>query len=420
MYQLTRLDNGLTIATASMPHMASVSLGLWVGVGGRFETLELNGASHFIEHLLFKGTRKRNAQRISQDVEGLGGYLNAFTSEDNTCFFAKARQDRLPDLLDVLIDMFLHSRFDPTEIKKEREVIKEEVAMYRDQPQHYVHELLNATQWPNQPLGRSITGTLENLDRLDRSALVAHQRSHYGAANTWVVAAGRLSHHRLVAEVVRHARSFPRGPRLPFLPAFNHSQQPLLALDSREIEQTQLALSVRTCSRHDPRRYALRLLNTILGENMSSRLFQILREDTGLAYSISSSLSFFEDVGDLVISAGLDTSNLPRALTLLGKELRRLREKPPGTAELNRARDYVIGQNDLSLEGTEQHMMWLGEQLLGYGKIMLPSTLKRSLHQVTPAHVQAAAHDFFHPGLLTLALVSPLNSARHLQRLLRF
>ena len=163
MYQLTRLDNGLRIATAAMPHMASVSLGFWVGVGGRFESADLSGASHFIEHLLFKGTRKRSARQISQDVEGLGGYLNAFTSEENTCFFAKAGHDRLPDLLDVLFDMFLHSRFDPAEIRKEREVIKEEVAMYRDQPQHYVHELLNAAQWPDQPLGRSITGTIKNL-----------------------------------------------------------------------------------------------------------------------------------------------------------------------------------------------------------------------------------------------------------------
>ena len=224
---------------------------------------------------------------------------------------------------------------------------------------------------------------------------------------------------RLVAEVARLTRAFPPGSRHPFAPAFNPAQQPVLTLDSREIEQTQLALGIRTCSRHDPRRYALRLLNTILGENMSSRLFQILREDTGLTYSISSSLSFFEDVGDLVISAGLDTGNVPKALTLLAKELSRLRDKPPGKAELARARDYVIGQSNLSLEGTEHHMMWLGEQLLGYGKITRPAILKRALRQVTPAQIQSAARDFFHPGLLTLALVSPLKSAGHLQRYLR-
>src|SRR6185503_3916148 len=159
MYNITRLPNGLTVATAEMPHMASVSLGLWVGVGGRYEPAEINGICHFIEHLLFKGTRKRSAKQISQDVEGIGGYLNAFTSEEMTCFYSKARHDRFHELLEVLMDMFLNSTFDRGEIEKERNVIKEELAMYLDQPQHHVQELLNETLWPGQPLGRSLTGT---------------------------------------------------------------------------------------------------------------------------------------------------------------------------------------------------------------------------------------------------------------------
>ena len=159
MYQVTRLANGLTVATAEMPHMASVSLGLWVGVGGRHEPAELNGVSHFIEHMLFKGTRRRSAREISQSVEGIGGYLNAFTSEENTCFYSKARHDRFEELLEVLMDMFLNSVFDPEEINKEREVIKEERAMYLDQPHHHVLELLNELLFPDHPLGRSLTGT---------------------------------------------------------------------------------------------------------------------------------------------------------------------------------------------------------------------------------------------------------------------
>ena len=170
MYQVTRLENGLTVATAEMPHMASVSLGIWVAVGGRCEPEAVSGISHFIEHLLFKGTRRRSAREISQAVEGIGGYLNAFTSEEHTCFYARARHDRFDELLDVLADMFLHSTFDPAEIAKEREVIKEELAMYLDQPQQYVQELLNATLWPGQPLGRSITGTEKTLDAISRAA----------------------------------------------------------------------------------------------------------------------------------------------------------------------------------------------------------------------------------------------------------
>src|SRR5438477_521207 len=164
MHQITRLPNQVTIATAEMPHMASVSVGLWVGVGGRYEPAALNGASHFIEHMLFKGTRKRTAKEISQAVEGTGGYLNAFTGEENTCLYSKARHDRLDELLEVLTDMFLNSRFTPVEIEKERGVIKEELAMYLDQSQHHVQELLNETLWPNHPLGRPLTGTEKTLD----------------------------------------------------------------------------------------------------------------------------------------------------------------------------------------------------------------------------------------------------------------
>src|SRR6059036_1487237 len=194
MYQITRLPSGLVVATTEMPHRASVSLGLWVGVGGRYEPAELNGVSHFIEHLLFKGTPKRSAKEISQAVEGIGGYLNAFTSEEATCFHARASHDRFDELLDVLMDMLLDSKFDPVEIEKEREVIREEIAMYLDQPQHQVQELLNDTLWPDHPLGRPITGTEKTLDRLNRPEVLDYIRKNYVAGATLIVAAGRLKH----------------------------------------------------------------------------------------------------------------------------------------------------------------------------------------------------------------------------------
>src|SRR5579862_770481 len=194
MYKVTRLENGLTVATAEMPHMASVSVGIGVGVGGRHEPASLNGISHFIEHMVFKGTRKRTAREISQAVEGIGGYLNAFTSEEHTCYYARARQADFARLLEVLADMFLHSTFEPVEIEKEREVIKEELAMYIDQPQQYVQELLNATLWPDQPLGRSITGTEKTLDAIQRPHLVKYQKSRYVAASSLIAVAGRVTH----------------------------------------------------------------------------------------------------------------------------------------------------------------------------------------------------------------------------------
>jgi predicted Zn-dependent peptidase len=399
-----------------MPHMASVSVGIWVGVGSRYEPARLNGICHFIEHLLFKGTKKRSAMEISQAIEGAGGYLNAFTSEEATCFHARACHDRFEEILDVLIDMLLNSRFDKEEIHKEREVIKEEIAMYLDEPQHYVQELLNSILWPGQALGRPITGTTKTLDAMGRDQLVEYLRGHYVTGNTLLVCAGKIKHHRAVRAVARHVRRFQPGARPLCPPVHMEQSSPRLSLFTRKTEQTQIALGIGTCSRHDERRYPLRLLNTILGENMSSRLFQTIREDLGLAYTIYSTPSFFEDTGDLVISAGMDTEKLSRTLRLILREMRRLTQAAPTAAELRRAKDYVNGQINLGGESTDNQMNWVGEQLLGYGKIDRPELIQQRLARVTAAEIRSVAQDFFRPERLNLALVSPLKSAGHLRR----
>jgi len=418
MYQVSRLESGLSIATAEMPHMASVSLGLWVGIGGRYEPAPLNGVSHFIEHLLFKGTRKRSAKEISQAVEGIGGYLNAFTGEESTCFYSKGRHDRLEELLEVLMDMFLHSTFARGEIDKERDVIKEELAMYLDQPQHHVQELLNELMWPEHPLGRSLTGTERTLNALDRPQLVNYQRQNYVAASTLVIMAGNLRHSKVVKAVSRFADQFPVGKRPRFLPVDGQQGEIRVRLRTKETAQTQLALGIRACSRHDERRYALRLLNTLLGENMSSRLFQVLREDHGLAYSVHSSLSLLDDVGTLTICAGLDTDKLPQALKLIRRELARFVEEAPNAKELRDARDYLIGQIDLGLESTENQMMWLGDQLIGYGKIIPPTQIKQRLSEVKAGQIRSVARELLRPDRMNLALVSPLKSPGGLAKVL--
>lgn len=419
MYQFSRLKNGLTVATAEMPHMTSVSLGIWVGVGGRYEPAEINGASHFIEHMLFKGTRQRSAKEISQSVEGIGGYLNAFTGEESTCLYSKACHQRFEDLLEVLMDMFLHSTFDKHEIEKERGVIKEELAMYLDQPHQHVQELLNETLWPDHALGRPLTGSEKTIDSLARSALLDYQRENYTAATTLVIAAGNLRHEKVVKAVARYANEFHPGKRPRFVPVDERQQEPRLRLFTKDTAQMQIAIGIRTCSRHDERRFALRLLNTLLGDNMSSRLFQVLREDCGLAYSIHSGLSYFDDAGILIISAGLDTDKLPKALKLIVREVRRFCDTVPTAKELREARDYLIGQIDLSLESTESQMMWLGDQLLGYGKIIRPAEVKRRLCDVKAAQVRNVAREFFRPDRLSMAVVSPLKSSAGLAQMLR-
>ena len=399
--------------------MASVSVGLWVGTGSRYEPAPINGACHFIEHMLFKGTRKRSAKEISQAIEGLGGYLNAFTGEEATCFHARAGHEHFSDLLEVLMDMFLNSTFGPEEIAKERRVIKEEIAMYLDEPQHHVQELLNETLWPGQPLGRPITGAGKTLERLARANLLAYLRENYVGSNTLIVAAGKVRHSQVLKAVRPYTPRICNGARPWFVPARNHQDAARLRLFTKEVEQTQMALGIRTCSRHDERRYALRLLNAILGENMSSRLFQVVREDRGLAYSIYSTPTFFDDTGDLVISAGLETNNLSKAFRLILRELLRLVKSPPNRSELGRACDYVIGQMDLSLESTDNQMNWLGEQLLGFGRVFRPAQIKRRLREVSPLDIRAAAAEFLRPERLNVALITPLKSCKELNASLR-
>ncbi|MBT3912062.1 MAG: insulinase family protein, partial [Verrucomicrobia bacterium] len=233
-----------------------------------------------------------------------------------------------------------------------------------------------------------------------------------------VVAAGDILHRDLLDLAKRLAKRIPTGNRSSWFPAVNSQAHPEIKLFTRDMEQTQFALGIRTCSRHDPRRFALRLANVILGENMSSRLFQSIREEHGLAYSIYSTPNFYHDTGSLTIAAGLDTAHTQKALKLTLDELRRLRDKPPGAAELRRARDYLIGQLELSLESTESQMNWVGEQLLGFDKIIPPDEIKARLNEIQPSDIRRVANDFFRPERLCLSLVSPLKSNRGLRKLI--
>jgi len=417
--RVTRHPSGLTVVTASSAQMASVSLGLWVGVGGRHEPAELNGAAHFLEHMLFKGTQRRSPEQISQAVEGIGGYLNAFTSEEHTCYFCKAPHVHLRNLLDVLMDMAIEPRLAPRDIRLEREVIKEEVAMCQDDPQQQVQELINETLWPNHPLGRPLTGTVRSLTALRRRNLMEFKQRTYVAGNMVLAAAGHLRHEDLLRAADRHARRLEPGGPPPWAPAPVSQDAPRVRLFTRSTAQTQMVVAYRTCSRHDPRVYAMRLLNVILGENMSSRLFQELRERRGLVYYVQSQISFFHDTGTFDVTLGLDTANLPAALRLVLATLRKIAEAPPPRGEMARARDFVLGQMALSLENTEHQMNWLGEQWLGLGRIIPPAQVQRKLEAVTPRDLQAAARDFFQPDRLSVALVSPLKSPRPVEQVIR-
>jgi len=299
-------------------------------------------------------------------------------------------------------------------------VIKEELLMYHDQPDHYVHELLTEALWPGHPLGRSLTGTAKSLDGMDRGGLLGFKQKKYVAANTVVAVAGHCEHDDIVRRVEK-TLLLPKNGRSPaFEPAHEAQRAPRLRFFTKNCEQSHLAIGIRGYSRHDSRRYALKSLSVILGENMSSRLFQTIREKHGLAYSIQSSTSYLSDTGALLISAGLDTKRLQRALALILQELRKISRQPPSAIELQRAKDYAIGQMRLGLESTANRMMWLGEHLLAYGAIQSPAEVERHISGVTAVDVQKAAADIFRDNRLNVAVITPSKDEKAISSLLSF
>ncbi len=408
MYHLTTLPNGLRVATAEMPHMASVCVGLWAAVGGRHENARLNGAAHFLEHLLFKGTKRRTARRITGEVEAVGGYLDAFTAEDHTCYFAKAEAGRLAQLGDVLADLYQHSRLPAVEVERERGVIREEILMYQDQPAQVAEELLAAAVWPRHPLGRPLAGTLESVSSLKRDELLGFWRAGYHGRSTVLAVAGRVTHQEVLAKVAPALAAMPAG-RVPRYSRWKlPAATPRAVVDRRDTEQAQLVLGFVAPGRRDPDRFATRLLNALLGEKADSRLFQTLRERRGLCYSVQSEFSTLADTGLLTISVGLDARHLRSALTLIRREIDRLCGQPPGVRETREARDYLIGQHRLGLESTTNQMMWLGESLLGHDRIVLPADVEEAFTRLTPADVQAAAKACLHRGFRALVAVGPV------------
>ncbi len=413
--RVTRLENGMRVVSAVMPHVESVSIGIWVGAGGRHEAAALSGASHFIEHLLFKGTRRRTARDISQAIEGRGGDINAFTQEESTCYFARVSAEHTWEALDVLADMYGNATLSAPDVAKERDVVLEEILMYRDQPHHQVEEMLGQLLWRDHPLGQPLTGTVESLKGLGRRELLEYKSRYYVPGNTVLAVAGKMDHDSCVACARALLGKGNAGRTRQFLPVTPAVPQGRMQLASKEVEQAHAAIGFRGFGRHDRRRYALKLLNIILGENMSSRLFQVVREEHGLAYSIQSAAHGFHDTGALVVSAGLDRNRLEAAMKLIVRELVRMKQTAVARAELRRAKDYAVGQIRLGLESTSSQMMWMGEHFMAYGRLISPEETIAALQAVTPAEIREVAGFLLRPGRSSIAMVLP-DVSRALER----
>jgi len=408
MYKKFRLDNGLRVITHRMGGMRSVALGIWVKAGGRYESPENKGISHFIEHLLFKGSKKYSCRKIKESIEGVGGSLNGFTSEELTCYLIKAPARYLDLSLDILSDMCVNPLLAPREIEKERGVILEEIKMYKDLPQSHVYELLDELLWPDQPLGGSVAGTADSVKGISRQGLLDFKRHHYTAPNIVVSAAGLFDPEKLKAGVEKAFSRLDPAPDNKFAPAQNRPDKPRMNTLDKPTEQTHLALGFHSIGRDHPKRYALTLLHIILGANMSSRLFNQVREIRGLAYEIGTQAKYYADTGALIVHAGIDNNKVGPAIEVVLHELSAVREELVTGEEFRRAKDFFLGQLMLALEDTMDHMLWIGESTISLGRTYALEDVIKELKGLERRDIRQLARDLLRDQDLRLALIGPL------------
>ena len=410
LYRWERLPNGLCVVLRPMPQVESASVAVWVCAGGRYERPELSGVSHFLEHLLFKGTRRYSCEALKRAVEGVGGSLNGFTAEEFTCYMAKVPANYLGRAIGVLGDMALRPTLRPRDVRKEREVILEEIRMYDDLPSQYVHDLFNQLLWPDHPLGSLLSGTRETVTRIDRTALRDYWQRMYQPRNMLVSVAGAVEPERVLRDL-RHAFSGTGRARLPrFSRAPRPRQGPQVRILNKKTEQAHLCLGMPAVARTHPYRFALELLHVLLGGNMSSRLFDEVREKRGLAYEIGTQIKRYHDTGAFVVYAGCDTGKLHETVRTIVEQLRRLRREPVPPRELSRAKEFYRGQLVMNLEDTMEQMLWVGEQAVTIGRVWDPKDLVAAIDRVTPAQIKELAQLLFLSRRMYLAAIGPVDA----------
>ncbi len=418
-YKISTLNNGLKIITTEMPYMQSVAIGVWVHCGLRYEPKRLHGISHFIEHLVFKGTRKRGGEEIFQSIEGIGGILNASTGEEATFYYVQVAKDEFSFAIEVLLDMVINAAFRAEYLEKQKDIIVEEIHMYDDKPSCIVEDLFNELLWKNHPLGRKILGTEKSIRSISRNDIVEFKNKMYTSNNCVISVAGNVEHDLVVEEVKKSGRNFRRKGAKRFIPALDTQRQPGLIVHKKDTEQSHILLGVKTFHREHPDRFGLKLLSTILGENMSSRLFREVREEKGLAYSISTGIDRYLDTGCFFVSAGVVNEKIKNAVKLILKELEKIRSKKVGKNELERAKEYLRGQLSMGIEKTMSNMVWAGENLLLSKKVIPPHQIIDRLNRVTADDIQRIANKILKHSKLNLAVVGPVSNENQLRESLK-
>jgi len=403
VYQKSVLTNGLRVVTEELPYFQSAAVGFWLTAGSRDEGETENGLTHFLEHMAFKGTARRSTLDIAREIDQLGGLGNAFTTKENTCFHARVLTEQLPRALDLLADMVLSPLYQKDELERERQVVLEEIAAQDDSPEELVQVHFARDFWQDQPIGRPILGEADIVDRFTQEDLLAYRRATYRPENLVVAAAGRLSHQQVVDLVGSLCQDFANGE--PPRSRQGAHVSPGIHLFPQSLEQLHLICGTQGLPAADERRFTATILNLILGGNMSSRLFQVVREQLGLAYSIYSSLSFFSDTGLLEIAAGINPRNLPVLIAALNRELALLKEAPPTSPELDAAKEYLKGSISLNAEDCEQRMLRLAKNEIYFGEYLNIDQVLAGLLAVTAEEVQTLARELLQPERWALTLL---------------
>jgi predicted Zn-dependent peptidase len=405
----TRLPNGLLVLTESIPHVRSVSMGVWIDSGSRDESLALNGISHFVEHMVFKGTTSRSAHQFAREADAIGGNLDAFTGKESICFNIKSLDEHIAPALDLLSDLVLHPTFTPEDIAREQGVILEEIKMDEDNPDYLVHETFTQNFWKGHSLGRPILGTAKTVASFNQQIVFDYYASSFTPRNMVFSAAGNLDHDAFVAQVAEHFSGLAASASNPIAHVPAPATYPHITLKCKKsLEQVQLCLGVPAPPVDSPTRYAVYLLNTMLGGGMSSRLFQAIREDKGLAYSIYSESNPFRDTGCLAIYAGTSAAKISEVLQLTLVEMHRLKDTTVPEAELKRAKDQLKSNIVLGLESSSSRMANLARQEMYFGRFFTVDDIIAEVQAVTAADIQTLARDLFRPEAIALTVLGNL------------
>ncbi len=414
------LPNGLRIITIPVAGAKTVTVLAMVGTGSHYETKKINGISHFLEHLFFKGTKKRPSTRyIAETLDRIGGEYNAFTSQEYTGFYAKVAGQHLPVALDWISDILLNSKFAEEEVEREKGVIIEEIKLYQDTPVAYIRTLFEKTLYGDQPAGWFIAGTQETIKKIKRNDILKYWQNQYTGKNALLCLAGKIDKEKTLKSIRSAFKNFPKGQPRKKLKIKEKQTKPKIVIEKKKTDQTHLALGVRAFSLFHPDRFALSLLSIILGGNMSSRLFIEVRERRALAYYISTSAEKFTDTGYLVTRAGVDQKKLPLALKTILAEYAKMKKERVSREELQKAKHYLKGSTLIDLETSDGMAFWTAGQEILTRKVLTPEEVFRKIDRVTSKDLQRVANNIFQNKKLNLALIGPQFNQRELNYLLK-